>query len=46
MVTGGAEEIHNRPHMMTQIQEEIPYCSPGTSQTEEGGLHKSATISQ
>ena len=31
MVTGGPEEIRNRPHMKTTVQEEIPYCSPGTS---------------
>ena len=31
LVTGGPQEICNRPHMMTGIQEEIPYCSPGTS---------------
>ena len=30
MVTRGPEEICNHPHMMTEIQEEIPYCSPGT----------------
>ena len=31
MVTGGPEEIRNRPHTATGIQEQIPYCSPGTS---------------
>ena len=31
MVTRGPEDIRNRPHMMTRIQDEIPYCSPGTS---------------
>ena len=31
MVRGGPEEIRNRPHMTTGIQEEIPYCSLGTS---------------
>ena len=30
MVTGGPEEVRQIPHMMT-TQEEIPYCSPGTS---------------
>ena len=31
MVTGGPEVIRNRPHMVTAVHEEIPYCSPGTS---------------
>ena len=31
MVTRGPEKIHNRPHMVTETQEEIPYCSSGTS---------------
>ena len=31
MVTGGPEEIRNRPHMMIGIQKEIRYFSPGTS---------------
>ena len=31
MVTGGPEEIRNRPHMVTGVQEEIPFFSPGTS---------------
>ena len=31
MVTGGPEEFRNRPHTGTGIQEEGPYCSPGTS---------------
>ena len=31
MVTGGPEEIRNRFHTGTGTQEEIPYCSPGTS---------------
>ena len=31
MVTGGPKAIRNCPHMATVIQEEIPYCSPGTS---------------
>ena len=40
------EETH---HIVTGIQEEIPYCFPRTSsgkQTKVGALHKSATISQ
>ena len=39
------EETH---HMVTRVQEEIPYCSPGTSsrETKEGALYKLATISQ
>ena len=31
MVTGGPEGICIRPHMVTWIQEEIPYCSHGIS---------------
>ena len=31
MVLGGPEEIRNRPHIMTAVQEEVPYCYPGTS---------------
>ena len=31
MVTGGPEEIHHNPYMVTVTQEEIPYCSPTTS---------------
>ena len=31
MVTGYTEEIRNRNRMMTGTQEEVPYCSPGTS---------------
>ena len=31
MVTGGPQGIRNHPHTGTGIQEEIPYCSPGTS---------------
>ena len=31
MVTGGPEEIRNRPLKLTGIQDEITYCSPGTS---------------
>ena len=31
MVTGATGEIRQYPHMTTTIQEEIPYCSPGTS---------------
>ena len=31
VVTGDPEEIRNRPHMVTGFQEEIPYCSLGTS---------------
>ena len=35
MVTGGPEEIRNRPHTGTGIREEIPYCYPGTSSGKE-----------
>ena len=31
MVTGGREEIRQYPHMTTETQEKIPYCSPSTS---------------
>ena len=31
MVTRVQEEIRNRPHMVTETQEEVPYCSPSTS---------------
>ena len=31
MVTGDSEEIRNGPDMVTTVQEEIPYCSPGIS---------------
>ena len=31
MVTGATEQIHQYSHMTTEIQEEIPYCSPSTS---------------
>ena len=30
-MTGAAEEIRLHPHLLTAIQEEIPYCSPTTS---------------
>ena len=43
MVIGGPEEICNRPHMVTVIQEEIPYCSPGTSSGKE---YKARSTSQ
>ena len=35
MLTGVRENLRNRPHMMTGVQEEIPYCSPGTSSGEQ-----------
>ena len=31
MLTGGPGEMPQYPHMTTRIQEEFPYCSPGTS---------------
>ena len=31
MVTGVTEEVRRNSHMMTETQEEIPYCSPTTS---------------
>ena len=35
MVTGVPKAIRNCPHMATVIQEEIPYCSPGTSSAKQ-----------
>ena len=47
IMTGGPEEIRNRPHMVTGYQEDIPYCSPWTSSgKKEGAVYKSATTSQ
>ena len=43
MVTRGSEGIRNRPHTGTGIQEEIPYCSPGTS---SGKQKKARSTSQ
>ena len=43
LVTGGPEEIRNRPHLVTGIQEEIPYCSLGTS---SGKQKKARSTSQ
>ena len=31
MVTRSPDEILNRPHMVTGIQEDVSYCSPGIS---------------
>ena len=38
MVTGVQEEFRNRHHLETAVQEDNPYCSPGTS----SGKHKKA----
>ena len=43
MVTGGPEEIRNRPDMMTATQEEVPYCSHTTS---SGKQKKARSTSQ
>ena len=43
MVTGGPDEIRNRTQMVTGIQEEIPYCYPGTS---SGKQKKARSTSQ
>ena len=43
MVTGHTEEIRQYPHMMTETQEEIPYCSPSTS---SGKQKKARSTSQ
>ena len=43
MVTGATDEFHQRPHMMTATQEEIPYCSPTTS---SGKQKKARSTSQ
>ena len=43
MVTGDPKEIHNYLHMMTGIQKDFPYCSPGTS---SGKQKKARSTSQ
>ena len=43
MVTRVTEEIHQYPHMMTETQDEIPYCSPSTS---SGKQKKARSTSQ
>ena len=43
MVTGATEEIRRHPHLITAIQEEIPYCSPTTS---SGKQKKARSTSQ
>ena len=43
MVTGVQEQIRNRPHMVTAVPEEIPYCSPETS---SGTQKKARSTSQ
>ena len=43
MVTGVQEGIRHRHHMTTETQEEIPYCSPGTS---SGNQRKPLSTSQ
>ena len=43
LVTGAPEELHNCPHMKTDIQQEITYCSPGTS---SGKQKKARSTSQ
>ena len=43
MVTAGPEEIRNRPHLITGVQEKIPYCSSGTS---SGKQRKACSTSQ
>ena len=43
MVTGGPEVIRNRPHMVTGIKEEVPYCSAGIS---SGKQKKTRSTSQ
>ena len=35
VVTRGPEEVRNRPHTVTGVQENIPYCSLGTSSGEK-----------
>ena len=43
MVTGVQEEVRSGAHMVTEIQEEIPYCSLGTS---SGKQKKARSTSQ
>ena len=43
MLTGGPEEILYRPHMVTEIQEDIPYCCLGNS---SGKQKKARSASQ
>ena len=43
MVTGATEESRQYPHLMTAIEEEIPYCSPTTS---SGKQKKARSTSQ
>ena len=43
MVTGATGEIRQYSHMMTTTQEDIPYCSPGTS---SGKQRKGRSTSQ
>ena len=43
MVTGVTEEVRHYPHMTTETQEEIPYCSPSTS---SGKQKKARSTSQ
>ena len=43
MVKGGPEQIRNRRHMTTGIQEVIPCCSPGNS---SGRQKKARSISK
>ena len=43
MIAGVREEIRYRPHMVTGIQEDISYCSPGTS---SGKQKKTRSTSQ
>ena len=39
LVTGGPEEIRNRPNTMTEVREDIPYCSTGTSSRKRKKAH-------
>ena len=43
VVTRGPEQIRQHPHMTTETQEEIPYCSPSTS---SGKQKKARSTSQ
>ena len=42
MVKGFPEEFRNRSHMVTEFQEEIPYCYPGTSSGKQKKAHSTS----
>ena len=42
MVTGATGELRQYPHMTTESQEEIPYCSPSTSSGKQKKAHSTS----